>query len=69
MVIGDLGLRKVSGLLSGLGLKLGREINPHVMSEKEFIKRRQEKNHFITSVLETRRLFVIGTERELEAMA
>jgi len=32
MVIGSLGLRKLSGLLSGVNETVGREINPHVFS-------------------------------------
>jgi predicted nucleotidyltransferase len=36
MVVGDIGLRKLTGLLMDVSGKIGREINPHVFSEKEF---------------------------------
>jgi predicted nucleotidyltransferase len=68
MVFGNMGLRKISGLLFDVGAKIGREVNPHVLTEKEFAKRRMSGDHFITSVLGTPRIFVIGTENDLEAM-
>jgi len=68
MVIGSLSLRQVSKLLSGVPARLGREINPHVLTPDEFAKRRKRREHFLTSVLSTPRLFVIGDENELAAM-
>ncbi len=68
MVIGDLGLRRVSALLSGVGARLGREVNPHVLTPSEFARRRREGEHFVTSVLTTPRIFIVGSEHELEAM-
>ncbi len=68
MVIGDIGLRRLSGALSGLGQRLGREINPHVMTPATFAKRIKEGDHLVSSILEGPKLFVIGKEDELEAM-
>ncbi len=68
MVIGEIGLRKVSALLSDVGNQLGREVNPHVMSPSEFEKRVREKDHFLTSVLASPKMFVIGNEHDIEAM-
>ena len=68
MVIGSVGLRKVSGLLSGVGNQLGREINPHVLSPTEFDKRVRDKDHFLTSVLASPKIFVAGSEDDLKAM-
>ena len=68
MIIGTAGLRRVAQLLSGLSDKLGREINPHVMTIEELVERRAKNDHFITSVLATPRIFVKGTEHELEPM-
>ena len=67
-VIGDLGLRKLVGLLSGVSDKIGREINPHVITVKELKKRLAQKDHFITRVLEEPKIFIIGNENELETM-
>ena len=68
MVIGDVGLRKVSGMLSGMSETVGREINPHVMSAEEFVRRRRKKEHFVSTVMAAQKVFVTGTEDELEAM-
>ena len=68
MVLGKVSLRQLGKLLSGVATRLGREINPHVMSSEEFARRIKNRDHFLTSVLNTPRLFVIGNEDELEAM-
>ena len=65
MIIGTEGLRQVSQMLSGVSEKIGREINPHVLTPEEFSKRRKESDHFISSVLASPRLFVVGSEHEL----
>jgi DNA-binding transcriptional ArsR family regulator len=68
MVIGAITLRQLSRRLSGIAVKLGREVNPHVLTPEEFARRVRERDHFITSVLETPRLFVTGSEDELERL-
>lgn len=68
MVIGDIGLRKLTGLLMDVSGKIGREINPHTFSEKEFVKRKKDKDHFVNQVLESPKIFIIGTENELAEM-
>jgi len=65
MVIGDIGLRKLTGLLMDVSEKLGREINPYRLTENEFIKRKKEKDHFLQQVLESPKIFITGTEDEL----
>jgi uncharacterized protein len=65
MVIGSLGLRRLSKALHGTTLKLGREINPHVLTQAEFVSRKSSGDHFISSLLASPRLFIIGTEDEL----
>jgi predicted nucleotidyltransferase len=69
MVVGDIGLRKLTGLLMDVSGKIGREINPHVFSEKEFVKRKKDQDHFLNQVLEAPKIFIIGTENELTEMA
>jgi DNA-binding transcriptional ArsR family regulator len=68
MVVGEIGLRKVSSLLSGVGNKLGREINPHVLSSNEFTRRIHQKDHFLASVLASPKIFVKGSVHDLAAM-
>jgi uncharacterized protein len=68
MIIGGIGLRSVTGLLSGAGLVIGRELNPYVIGVEEFVKRRNEKEHFISSVLESPKIFVKGTADDLDKL-
>ena len=68
MVIGKLGLRKLSGMLSGISGQIGRGINPHVLSVHEFIKRKTNRDHFITQALEAPKIFIIGNANDLKAM-
>jgi DNA-binding transcriptional ArsR family regulator len=68
MVLGDLGLRKLSGLTYGLSVELGREVNPHVLRVEEFVRRKKTRDHFVTSVLAAPKFFVVGDEHELERL-
>jgi len=68
MVIGSVGLRKLTALLSGTSEQLGREINPYVMSETECRKRLKVKDHFVSKVLRGPKLLIVGTENDVEAM-
>lgn len=64
IVIGDLGMRSLTKLLSGLQEKLGREINPHIYTKEEFKKRIKIKDHFITSVLKEEIKIIVGDLNE-----
>lgn len=68
MIVGSVGLRRVTQLLSGVAERVGREINPHVLTPGEFQARKRRKDHFLSSVLDTPKLFVKGNEHDLEAM-
>jgi DNA-binding transcriptional ArsR family regulator len=68
-IIGQLGMRAVSTLLSDISERVFREINPHVMNSDEFRKRIKEKDHFISSVMKAKKLFIIGTADDLKTMA
>lgn len=68
MVIGSISLRHLSKCLSGVAERLGREINPHVLTVEEFGRRKRKRDHFLSSVLSSPRLYVIGNNHELEAM-
>ena len=69
MIIGDIGMRQLTGLLSGVSGQIGREINPHILSIKEFLKRKSAKDHFLIQVLESPKIFIIGNENELTELA
>ncbi len=65
MIIGTVGLRRVAKLLAGCSERLGREINPHILTKEEFVRRKRTGDHFVSSVLASSRLFVTGSEDEL----
>ena len=67
-VIGNLGLRKLTKLLSGLSERVGREINPHVMTAQEANRRIQAKDHFISSIMKSEKTFLIGDENEFKRL-
>lgn len=67
MVIGTIGLRELVPVMRRLGEKLLREINPVTYAVEEFQKRARE-GHFVKSVLGKPKLFVIGTEHDLEGI-
>ena len=68
LVIGEIGLRKVLSLLTGVSDRIGRELNPIVMSIREFRKRVADQEHFITAVLDGPKHFIVGTADDLKAM-
>jgi len=63
MVIVEVGLRELVGWLMGASEQMGREINPHAMSLAEFRRRKRSGDHFLTSVLDAPKLFIIGSVR------
>ena len=69
IVIGELKTRRLFALLGDASTQLGREINPHVYTRQEFVRRIRNKDHFLTQVLDTPKQFIKGDERELERLA
>ncbi|MBN2035793.1 MAG: nucleotidyltransferase domain-containing protein [Chitinispirillaceae bacterium] len=63
-VVGRIGLRGLSKLLKNASDMLGKEINSNVMTEEEFGKRIHHKEHFVSSVLGSPKLMIIGDENE-----
>jgi predicted nucleotidyltransferase len=69
MIIGEITMRQLAALLSGVSDHIGREINPHILMVREFLKRKSTKDHFLTQVLDSPKIFVIGNENDLAALA
>ena len=69
MVVGNLGLRQLAGMLSSIAGNLNREINPHCMSENEFIQRKNSGDPFIDRIFEEAKIFMIGDKNDFESMA
>jgi hypothetical protein len=58
----------VVSLLSPAEEKLGREITPVVYPVAEFKKKVKEDHHFIKTVLQDEKIFLIGGEGELRRL-
>jgi len=69
MIIGEITMRQLTGLLSGVSAQIGREITPFILTIREFLKRKSTKDHFLIQVLESPKIFVIGNENELAGLA
>lgn len=67
-VIGSIGFRTLSKLLRKPGEQLMREINSNVMDKTMFMKRIRDHEHFVTSVMQSKKLMVIGSEDELKRL-
>jgi predicted nucleotidyltransferase len=65
MIIGRISFEGVVSLLSPAEEKLGREINPVVYPVTEFKQKIRDNHHFLNTVLEGDKVFVIGNEYEL----
>ena len=64
MVLGDVQLIDVVKALSSLSETLGREINPVVMTTDDFVADLAKKKRFTARIMDERKVFVIGSERE-----
>ena len=60
IVIGTISMRSLSKLLAAVQENTGREVNPHIFTEDEFKKRLDKKNHFVSSLMKTKWLPIIG---------
>ena len=69
MIVGTISFGDVVSLLSSAEEKLGREVNAVVYPIAEFKKKVKEDHHFVKTVLEDEKIFVIGDEGELRRLA
>lgn len=69
MLISDtLSYADIFSLLEPIGAKLGREVNPTFYSKNEWLKKRKSKHHFVMQLLQQPKIFLIGTEDELNQL-
>jgi uncharacterized protein len=62
-------LEKLAGLLSKEQERIGREINPFVLSSNEFRTKWFARNHFVHRVVEGEKIYLIGGADELKRLA
>ena len=69
IIVGDVSGLDLTGALQPLQDRLGRDVNFTRYTTKEFKAKVSEKHHFLTSVLQKQRIFLIGDEHELDEIA
>jgi predicted nucleotidyltransferase len=67
-VVGEATFGEVIEALASAQSKLAREINPTVFGRQELAEKAREGNHFVGTVLDDRKLFVIEGDNELEGV-
>ena len=65
MVVGDISFGDVVSLLSSAEEKLRREVNAVVYPISEFKQKVRDDHHFVKTVLDSEKVFLIGDEDEL----
>ncbi len=68
LIIGDLTLKDAAIALSGVKSTLQREINLNTYTASEFKKKYKQGNHFVNSIVRSKKIFLIGGEDELGAI-
>lgn len=68
-VIGSASFVAVVQTVSPIHERLGREVNPVVMTAEVFRKKLQEQDHFIRTVIEQPKIFVVGDIHDLGQLA
>lgn len=69
LVVGSVSFGAVAETLSSAQSRLGREVNPTVYDSADFRRRLTTKDHFVTEVASGPKLFVIGSDHELDQLA
>jgi predicted nucleotidyltransferase len=68
VVVGGVTFTDVVTALHGAQDRIGREVNPTVYSKQEFQKKVRAGHHFLTTVLNAPKMFLIGGEHELKRL-
>jgi predicted nucleotidyltransferase len=68
-VVGSIDPMELSAALARARAELSREINPVLMTPEEFSAKVASSNHFVLSLLEGPKTFLVGNAEDLEALA
>jgi predicted nucleotidyltransferase len=69
LVVGQVTFGELTEALAPVQERLSREVNPTVYPRREFQEKVRARQHFVTRVLASPKLFLVGNERELEQLA
>jgi hypothetical protein len=68
-VVGNVSGRRLSALMRGTHDVLGREINTYLVTVEEYWRKVTAGDSFVQSVLSQPKVFIIGDEETLRALA
>lgn len=68
-IIGDLSSRQLTSELVKLERELGREINATVFTPTEWLSRGKKRDHFVRTLIQEPKIFLIGDSGDLEALS
>ena len=69
VVVGSLGLSKLSPALETAEERLSRPVNARIYTADEFASKLIHKNHFLCAVLDKEKLFIVGGPDDLARVA
>ncbi len=69
LVVGTVTFWELSQTLSSIESELARPVNVSLYSPQEFFTKLSTGQHFLTSVLATPRIFIMGSENDLETLS
>ena len=69
MVIGSLPFRELVSILKPIEENMQRPVNPTLYSPEEFRTKVRDKNNFLRNVMESEKLFILGTMDDLARLA
>ena len=68
MIVGDINEDDLIGKISTLENRFEREINYHIFSDKEFTKRKQEKDSFVSRILSKPTIFLVENHENISGI-
>lgn len=68
MLIGEIKVSHIVSALRKAETSLGREINPTIFSKQEFLNKMKNKDSFVKTVMDGKKIFLKGNEIELKAL-
>ena len=66
LVVGPVGMKELLPALRRVEQRFGREVNVTRYSESEFLAKRRDRDHFLSSVLKGKLITIVGSANELE---
>lgn len=69
LIVGKIGLKELATVLEPFEQSLGRPINPTLFSRREFGTRLINGDHFVKTLQDSEKLFIVGTSDDLRRLA